>query len=155
MADGRPSPWTKAASPSSTCSAIANDHAATLCAFDLLELDGADTRSTPIEERKQHRAWARQKHPGISINATYDGDGAVVYKRACALGCEGIVSKRLGSPYCAGRTDQCLKMKSPEAPAARPPRVRDRLGKEMREGGAVRRPSGTPGGRGGKKRPRG
>ena len=96
-----------------------HDHAATLCAFDLLELDGADTRSTPIEERKQHLAWARQKHPGISINATYDGDGAVIYKRACALGCEGIVSKRLGSPYCAGRTDQWLKMKSAEAPAAR------------------------------------
>ena len=96
-----------------------HDHAATLCAFDLLELDGADTRSTPIEERKQHRAWARQKHPGISINATYDGDGAVVYKRASALGCEGIVSKRLGSPYRAGRTDQWLKMKNPQAPAVR------------------------------------
>ena len=35
------------------------------------------------------------------------------------LGCEGIVSKRLGSPYRAGRTDQWLKMKSPEAPAVR------------------------------------
>jgi hypothetical protein len=33
-----------------------HDHATTLCAFDLLELDGADTRSTPIEERKQHLA---------------------------------------------------------------------------------------------------
>ena len=34
-----------------------HDHAATLCAFDLLELDGADVRSSPIEERKQHLAW--------------------------------------------------------------------------------------------------
>ena len=89
------------------------------CAPSTLELDGADTRSTPIEERKQHRAWARQKHPGISINATYDGDGAVIYEHACTLGCEGIVSKRLGSPYCAGRTDQWLKMKNPKAPAVR------------------------------------
>jgi bifunctional non-homologous end joining protein LigD len=28
-----------------------HDHAATLCAFDLLELDGADLRSSPVEER--------------------------------------------------------------------------------------------------------
>jgi ATP-dependent DNA ligase len=97
-----------------------HDHAATLCAFDLLELDGVDIRSTPIEERKQHLAWGlRQTHPGISINATYDGNAVAIYEHACALGCEGIVSKRLGSPYRAGRTDQWLKMKNPEAPAVR------------------------------------
>jgi hypothetical protein len=33
-----------------------HDHAATLCAFDLIELDGADLRRCPIEERKQHLA---------------------------------------------------------------------------------------------------
>jgi bifunctional non-homologous end joining protein LigD len=60
-----------------------------------------------------------ERHHGIRLNATYDGDGAVIYKHACALGCEGIVSKRLGSPYCAGRTDQWLKMKNPKAPAVR------------------------------------
>ena len=58
----------------------------------------------------------RQTHPGIAINATYAGDGAVVDEHARALGCEGIVSKRLGSPY---RTDQWLKMKNPKAPAVR------------------------------------
>jgi ATP-dependent DNA ligase len=79
-----------------------------------------DIRLRPIEERKQHLAWAlRQRHPGISLNATYDGDGAAIYRHACALGCEGIVSKRLGSPYRAGRTEQWLKMKNPEAPAVR------------------------------------
>jgi ATP-dependent DNA ligase len=30
----------------------------------------------------------------------------VIYQHACTLGCEGIVSKRLGSAYRAGRTDQ-------------------------------------------------
>jgi ATP-dependent DNA ligase len=79
-----------------------------------------DIRLRPIEERKQHLAWAlRQRHPGISLNATYDGAGAAIYGHACALGCEGIVSKRLGSPYRAGRTEQWLKMKNPEAPAVR------------------------------------
>jgi ATP-dependent DNA ligase len=32
-------------------------------------------------------------HPGIA----YIGDGDIVYRHACALACEGIVSKQLGS----------------------------------------------------------
>jgi hypothetical protein len=35
------------------------------------------------------------------------------------LGCEGIVSKRLGSPYRAGRSAHWLKIKNPAAPAVR------------------------------------
>ena len=97
-----------------------HDHAASLCAFDLIELDGEDLRRRSIEERKQHLASVlRQSHHGIALNATYDGEGAVVYEQSCALGCEGIVSKRRGSPYRSGRTDQWLKMKNPLAPAAR------------------------------------
>jgi len=97
-----------------------HDHSATLCAFDVLELDGANLRPSPIEERKQHLAWIlRLPHPGIALSATYNDDGMVIYEHACALGCEGIVSKRLGSPYRAGRTDQWLKVKNPLAPAAR------------------------------------
>jgi ATP-dependent DNA ligase len=38
---------------------------------------------------------------------------------ACALGCEGIVSKRLGSHYRSGRADCWIKVKNPEAPAVR------------------------------------
>jgi len=38
---------------------------------------------------------------------------------ACALGCEGIVSKRLGSPYRGGRSPHWLKVKNPAAPAAK------------------------------------
>ena len=33
-----------------------HDHAATLCAFDLIEVDGADLRRSPIKERKRHLA---------------------------------------------------------------------------------------------------
>ena len=32
--------------------------------------------------------------PGIALN-----DGDIVYRQACQLGCEGIVSTRLGSTY--------------------------------------------------------
>ncbi len=31
------------------------------------------------------------------LNEHYEGDGAVIYKHVCKFGCEGIVSKRLGS----------------------------------------------------------
>jgi ATP-dependent DNA ligase len=40
----------------------------------------------------------------------------LVYRQACALGCEGIVSKRKESPYRSGRADCWLKVKNPAAP---------------------------------------
>ena len=43
----------------------------------------------------------------------------MLFKHACALGCEGVVSKRLGSPYRSGRVDDWLKVKNPAAPAVR------------------------------------
>jgi hypothetical protein len=52
------------------------------------------------------RALARllgRFQPGIVVNEYFEGDGASIYKHACGLGCEGIVSKRLGSPYRGGR----------------------------------------------------
>jgi bifunctional non-homologous end joining protein LigD len=41
-----------------------------------------------------------------------------VFKHACALGCEGIVSKRLGSAYRSGRARDWIKVKNPAAPSA-------------------------------------
>jgi len=91
-----------------------------LCAFDLLELDGKDLRRDPIEARKRALArLLRRAHPGIVFNEHYDGDGATVYEHACALGCEGIVSKRLGSSYRSGRAQCWVKVKNPGAPAVR------------------------------------
>jgi bifunctional non-homologous end joining protein LigD len=56
-------------------------------------------------------------HRNIVFNQHFDGDGAIIYKHACALGCEGIVSKRLGSTYRSGRVNDWLKIKNPAAPA--------------------------------------
>jgi bifunctional non-homologous end joining protein LigD len=97
-----------------------HDHAVTLCAFDLLQIDGEDLRREPIEVRKQTlKGLLRRAHPGIAFNRHFDVDGAIVYRQACALGCEGIVSKQLGSPYRSGRVDQWLKIKNPTAPAVK------------------------------------
>jgi len=96
------------------------DDAVTLCAFDLLELDGMDLRPEPIEVRKRTlKGLLRRSHPGIAFNQHFDLEGAIVYRHACALGCEGIVSKRLGSPYRPGRQDCWIKVKNPAAPAVR------------------------------------
>jgi bifunctional non-homologous end joining protein LigD len=75
-----------------------HDAAAVLCAFDLLELDGEDLRRTSIEEHKRILAkLLSHAHEGIAFNEHYTGDGAIIFKHACALGCEGIVSKRLAT----------------------------------------------------------
>jgi bifunctional non-homologous end joining protein LigD len=92
----------------------------TLCAFDLLEFDGRDLRREPIEDRKAELAeLLRDSRPGLVLNKVFIEPGDVVFKHACALGCEGIVSKRRGSRYIAGRTDVWRKVKNPAAPAVR------------------------------------
>jgi bifunctional non-homologous end joining protein LigD len=69
-----------------------------------------------IEERKERLAsLLRQRHFGMAINVTYTGE--TIYQHACALGCEGIVSKRVGSAYRMGRTDAWIKVENPTAPA--------------------------------------
>ena len=46
-----------------------------------------------------------------------EADGATVFRHACKLGCEGIVSKQRASPYRSGRTKTWIKVKNPESPA--------------------------------------
>jgi ATP-dependent DNA ligase len=97
-----------------------HDHAAVLCAFDLIELDGYDLRNRPLEDRKGKLAHLLDgAGDGIAFNKHFVGDGAAIFKQACVLGCEGIVSKRLGSAYRAGRVDHWLKIKNPAAPAVK------------------------------------
>jgi ATP-dependent DNA ligase len=77
-----------------------------------------DLRRTPIEQRKRKLAkLVRGPHPGIVLNEHYEGDGEVIFKHACKLGCEGIVSKRIGSLYRSGRSPHWPKVKNPKAPA--------------------------------------
>ena len=91
---------------------------AVLIAFDLIALDGEDLRRRPIEDRKRKLAkLVRGPHAGIVLNEFFEGDGDVLFEHACKLGCEGIVSKRIGSPYRSGRSPLWVKVKNPKAPA--------------------------------------
>jgi hypothetical protein len=47
------------------------DHVASLCAFDLLELNGQDMRDRPLEERKAAlETLLRRPHPGVEGSIT-------------------------------------------------------------------------------------
>jgi len=91
-----------------------------LYAFDLLELEGEDLRREPFETREATLAsLLRGSLPGLRLNEHLAYPGDVVFQHACKMGLEGIVSKRLGSPYRSGRSPDWLKMKNPAAPAIR------------------------------------
>ena len=93
---------------------------AVLCAFDLLELDGRDLRRRPIEERKVLLTeLLHGSNLSIVLNEHFEEDGEIVFREACKLGCEGIVSKRLGSIYRYGRSPLWLKVKNLNAPAVK------------------------------------
>ena len=89
-------------------------------AFDLIELNGADLRREPHEVRKATLASVLAKAAlGLRLNKHIEADGPTVFAHACKMGLEGIVSKRKGSPYRAGRSPDWLKMKNPAAPAVK------------------------------------
>jgi bifunctional non-homologous end joining protein LigD len=91
-----------------------------LFAFDLLELDGVDLRREPIEVRKETLASVLRKiGAGLRLNEHFIHSGEMVYRHACKMGLEGIVSKRKGSPYRSGRSPDWLKMKNPDAAAVK------------------------------------
>jgi len=87
-----------------------------LYAFDLIELNGVDLRREPLETRKATLASVlRRGTTGLRFNEHLEHeDGALVFEQACAMGLEGIVSKRRGSAYRSGRTGDCCA-----SPAAR------------------------------------
>ena len=91
---------------------------AILYAFDLLELDGEDLRPRPLGERKARLArLVDRRLTGIVMNEHTDEDGATVFRHACKLGLEGIVSKRLTAPYRSGPSRDWIKVKNPVSPA--------------------------------------
>jgi bifunctional non-homologous end joining protein LigD len=56
---------------------------------------------------------------GIVVNDVFELDGDILFAHACKLGCEGIVSKRLGSPYRSGRSPHWPKVKNAKPPAVK------------------------------------
>jgi bifunctional non-homologous end joining protein LigD len=57
---------------------------------------------------------ARRRYASLlRLNEHLLHDGELVFRHACKMGLEGIVSKRLGSRYRSGRSKDWLKFKNP------------------------------------------
>ncbi|MBN8480373.1 MAG: DNA ligase D [Xanthomonadales bacterium] len=81
--------------------------------FDLVHADGRSLRDVPLLERKRVLKERFERHPDALLRWSehHVGDGADVYAQAKRAGLEGIVSKRVDSPYRAARSGDWLKLK--------------------------------------------
>ena len=71
----------------------------------------------PLEARRNRleKLLSRSKkamRDGIQRSEAITGDGAAIFRHACGMDLEGIVSKRTGSRYVSGRTRAWLKTKN-------------------------------------------
>jgi len=88
-------------------------------AFDMLAGDGDDMRGLPLSMRKTNltRLLARRSD-GIFIAPFESGEiGPDLFRAACNMGLEGLVSKRRDSAYRAGRSPHWIKVKNPASAA--------------------------------------
>lgn len=85
-----------------------------LCAFDVLAIDGEDLRELPLSMRKANlERLLRGRPDGIFVNPFETGAiGPDLFRKACELGLEGLVSKRSDRPYRGGRSKDWLKVKN-------------------------------------------
>jgi bifunctional non-homologous end joining protein LigD len=97
----------------------AHDDKAILIAFDLLELDGEDWREQPLEARKKQLRQITRKSEGLQYSEHLEGDGVAIFENVCAMGLEGIVSKRRDFPYVSGRAKCWIKVRNPASAAMR------------------------------------
>ena len=84
--------------------------------FDLLYLDGADLRTVPLLERKETlrrflSQGAKNQLRQIRFSEHWRGQGKKLFKKACDMGLEGIMAKRVNDPYRSGRGHSWLKIK--------------------------------------------
>jgi ATP-dependent DNA ligase len=80
---------------------------AILVAYDLMEADGHDMRPGPLEARRKRltKLLSRSNkalRDGIQLSEAITGDGAAIFRHACWMDLEGIVSERVGSRYLHG-----------------------------------------------------
>ncbi len=94
---------------------------AVLYVFDLIEHDGDDLRDLPLIERKRRlkKLLGRAKRRSIQFVEHLTGDGPTVFRHVCAMGLEGIVSKRTDAPYRSGPSKVWVKAKNPASDAVR------------------------------------
>jgi ATP-dependent DNA ligase len=88
-------------------------------AFDMLVGEGEDLRRLPLSMRKANLAkLLRRRVDGIFLSDFEEGQiGPDLFRYACQLGLEGLVSKLRDRAYRAGRSPAWVKVKNPAHPA--------------------------------------
>ena len=83
-----------------------------LVVFDLLWLDGRDTTGLTLEDRRELLRLVVEQDDRLQLVTWVEGEGTALVDAARTQGLEGVVAKRLGSPYLPGRrTDAWRKIK--------------------------------------------
>lgn len=83
----------------------------TFVAFDVLRLYGVDVAERPLAERRATLERLAADRPVWTVSPSFD-DGPATADAAQAHGLEGVVAKRLASPYRPGvRTTEWIKVK--------------------------------------------
>ncbi|NPV70920.1 MAG: ATP-dependent DNA ligase [Firmicutes bacterium] len=85
-------------------------------AFDILSLNGKSLLEQPFGERRRVLEDSVQPGGDIILSSTFEREGVRLYETASERGLEGIVAKRLDSPYVPGRrSSYWLKIKARRA----------------------------------------
>ncbi len=79
--------------------------------FDLLWLDGHDTRSLPLRTRKRLLRSVLTYQGPLRLTPHRNTAGEEMFAQACRTGWEGVVAKRADAPYRATRSRDWLKFK--------------------------------------------
>ena len=79
-----------------------------MVAFDLLYLNGYDLRKLPLVQRKAHLQKLIAK-TDIQFSQSFEVEGPDMFKHACSVGLEGVVSKVRDSRYASGRGNDWVK----------------------------------------------
>ena len=80
--------------------------------FDVLWMDGEDVSRLPLGERQKRLALAITPMGQIRHHEAFVGEGKALFKAAQEQGLEGVVAKRLDSPYVEGRSAAWVKVKA-------------------------------------------
>jgi bifunctional non-homologous end joining protein LigD len=83
--------------------------------FDVLVADGRDVRALPLEERRAALEAVVAWQDPLRMTEQMTGDGAALLADACRDGWEGLIAKRLGTPYVSTRSRDWLKLKCTRA----------------------------------------
>ena len=79
--------------------------------FDLLGLDGQDTRNLPLRTRKEILRQTLSFDEPLHFTSHRNERGEEFFREACRRGWEGLIAKRADSPYVGKRSRDWLKLK--------------------------------------------